>query len=255
MASKQSAAVRAMYERWTVDRLNGRPMDPESWGDLSVIPEGQIGKLVLEDGGIDTGSVGDTHRVVAFEARPQVVEDRARLLDRGFIHVHRAEAAREQASELGHKLAALRAERDSIRRRIEELSERQRTLAADQAREDRLREDAKNAIERLDEELAAIDEWRKLILTVAREEMGHIATLRRDGHCVTQAGDAPAEPWDLALLECHLLIMASSIDGTVLASEPAKWNENSAVLSSGLPITNPPSGVVLTILVQSPFGA
>ena len=67
-----------------------------------------------------------------------------------------AEAAREQASELGHKLAALRAERDSIRRRIDELGERQRTLAADQSREDRLREDAKNAIERLDEELAAI---------------------------------------------------------------------------------------------------
>jgi DNA-binding NtrC family response regulator len=39
-----------------------------------------------------------------------------------------------------------------------------------------------------------------------------IATLRRDGHCVTQAGDARAEPWDLALRECHLLIMASSID-------------------------------------------
>ncbi|GAB2988242.1 alpha/beta hydrolase [Saccharothrix stipae] len=40
MASKQSAAVRAMYERWTADRLNGRPVDPESWGDLTAEPRG-----------------------------------------------------------------------------------------------------------------------------------------------------------------------------------------------------------------------
>ncbi|MFJ6670013.1 alpha/beta hydrolase [Actinosynnema sp. NPDC091369] len=40
MASERSAAVRAMYERWTVDRLNGRPMDPESWGDLTAEPRG-----------------------------------------------------------------------------------------------------------------------------------------------------------------------------------------------------------------------
>ncbi|MFE9743775.1 alpha/beta hydrolase [Saccharothrix saharensis] len=40
MASEQSAAVRAMYERWTVDRLNGRPTDPESWGDLTAEPRG-----------------------------------------------------------------------------------------------------------------------------------------------------------------------------------------------------------------------
>jgi chromosome segregation protein len=67
-----------------------------------------------------------------------------------------AESARERASELGHKLAALRAERDSIRRRIAELGERQHTLAADQARENALREDAGRAIARLEEELAAI---------------------------------------------------------------------------------------------------
>jgi epsilon-lactone hydrolase len=40
MASERSAAVRAMYERWTADRLNGRPVDPESWGDLTAVPRG-----------------------------------------------------------------------------------------------------------------------------------------------------------------------------------------------------------------------
>src|SRR5687768_1820897 len=67
-----------------------------------------------------------------------------------------AEAARERASELGHRLAALRAERDTIRRRIDELTERQRTLAADRGREEALRTDAAAALKRLEEELAAI---------------------------------------------------------------------------------------------------
>jgi len=67
-----------------------------------------------------------------------------------------AEAARERASELGHKLAALRAERDSVRRRIAELEERSGTLEADRLREEALGADAAAAIARLEEELAAI---------------------------------------------------------------------------------------------------
>ena len=67
-----------------------------------------------------------------------------------------AEAARERASELGHKLAALRAERDGVTRRIAELDEHRRTLAADRLREEALREDAAAAIARLEEELDAI---------------------------------------------------------------------------------------------------
>jgi len=67
-----------------------------------------------------------------------------------------AEAARERASELGHQVAALRAERDSVRRRIAELEERRRTLAVDRARESALRDDAAAAIARLDGELAEI---------------------------------------------------------------------------------------------------
>ncbi|HEV2867351.1 MAG TPA: AAA family ATPase, partial [Allosphingosinicella sp.] len=67
-----------------------------------------------------------------------------------------AEKAREEASERGHRLAALRAERDTVRRRIDELAERQRTLSVDRAREEALRADAAAALERLEEELAAI---------------------------------------------------------------------------------------------------
>ncbi|MGZ8360168.1 MAG: chromosome segregation SMC family protein [Allosphingosinicella sp.] len=67
-----------------------------------------------------------------------------------------AEAARERASELGHRLATLRAERDSLRRRIDELAERQRTLAADRLREEALQSDAAAALARLEEEQAGI---------------------------------------------------------------------------------------------------
>jgi chromosome segregation protein len=67
-----------------------------------------------------------------------------------------AEAKRGQATALGHKLAALRAERDGVRRRIAELEERRATLAADRMREEALRADAAAAIARLEEELSAI---------------------------------------------------------------------------------------------------
>jgi chromosome segregation protein len=67
-----------------------------------------------------------------------------------------AEAARERASELGHKLAALRAERDGVQRRIAELEGRRRTLTADRAREEALRQDAAAAIGRLEQELSDI---------------------------------------------------------------------------------------------------
>ena len=67
-----------------------------------------------------------------------------------------AEAARERSSALGHRLAALRAERDGVTRRIAELDARRQTLAADRQREAALKADAAAAIARLDEELTGI---------------------------------------------------------------------------------------------------
>ncbi|HEX8215225.1 MAG TPA: AAA family ATPase [Allosphingosinicella sp.] len=67
-----------------------------------------------------------------------------------------AQSAREHSTALGHKLAALRAERDSVSRRICELSERQKALVADRAREAALGEDARAALARLDQEACDI---------------------------------------------------------------------------------------------------
>ena len=68
-----------------------------------------------------------------------------------------AAAARERASELGHDLARLRAERDAARRRLDELTRRRDTLVADRAREAALRDDAAAALARLQEEVASLD--------------------------------------------------------------------------------------------------
>lgn len=81
-----------------------------------------------------------------------------------------AEAAREHASELGHKLAALRAERDGVARRIGELTARRETLGADLSREAQLGEDAAAATARLDAELASI-QTRLESATVRRGEI------------------------------------------------------------------------------------
>ncbi|MEA3002752.1 MAG: chromosome segregation protein [Sphingomonadales bacterium] len=63
-----------------------------------------------------------------------------------------AERAREKASALGHRLAALRAEAETVARRIGELAGRRTTLLADRAREAALGEDAKAALDRLEQE-------------------------------------------------------------------------------------------------------
>lgn len=63
-----------------------------------------------------------------------------------------AQAAREQATSLGHQLATLRAERDTVARRIRELAERRTSLLSDRAREAALGEDAKSALSRLETE-------------------------------------------------------------------------------------------------------
>ncbi|HEX9931712.1 MAG TPA: AAA family ATPase, partial [Allosphingosinicella sp.] len=67
-----------------------------------------------------------------------------------------AQAARDHSTSLGHRLATLRAERDTVARRIAELAGRHKTLVADRSREAALREDARAALARLEEEGAAI---------------------------------------------------------------------------------------------------
>jgi chromosome segregation protein len=95
-----------------------------------------------------------------------------------------AQSARERATSLGHQLAALRAERDTIARRIRELDERRRTLLTDRDREAALADDATAALARLEAEgreiaarLAAAEAARSTIdiRTVEREDAARAA--------------------------------------------------------------------------------
>jgi chromosome segregation protein len=61
-------------------------------------------------------------------------------------------AARDRSTSLGHQLATLRAERDSLARRLRELEGRRASLHGDRAREAALGEDARAALARLDRE-------------------------------------------------------------------------------------------------------
>jgi chromosome segregation protein len=68
----------------------------------------------------------------------------------------RAQSAREEASEAGHRLTALKAERDSILRHLADLDAQADRLEEDRAREGSLANDAADAIERLSAEAAAL---------------------------------------------------------------------------------------------------
>jgi chromosome segregation protein len=95
-----------------------------------------------------------------------------------------AQAARDAATTLGHQLATLRAERDSVTRRIRELHGRREALLADQKREAALTADAEAALARLEAEakeiaarLTAAEASRGTIdiRTVEREAAAHAA--------------------------------------------------------------------------------
>jgi chromosome segregation protein len=66
--------------------------------------------------------------------------------------------AREQGHELAHQLAAARARRDTVARRLTELDRLDAALSSDIAREESLKGDAARAIEQLDQERAAIEQ-------------------------------------------------------------------------------------------------
>lgn len=66
-------------------------------------------------------------------------------------------AAREAASEAGHRLAALKTERDAAARRVADLADQRRRIAEDRAREGTLAADAAEALARLADEAKALD--------------------------------------------------------------------------------------------------
>ena len=98
-----------------------------------------------------------------------------------------AQTAREAATALGHSLGTLRAERDAIAKRVADLAEQRRRLAADQAREAALGTDAQAALARL----AA--ESDSLAARIAEAEAGRATLDSRSVELEARAREAEAE--------------------------------------------------------------
>jgi len=152
-----------------------------------------------------------------------------------------AEAAREHSSELGHRLAALRAERDGVTRRIAELGERQRTLAADRLREAALKADAAAAIRRLDEELAAIAarleeaEGRRGTIdvrTVEHEDAARAADAALgQARAVQAAEQAEARVATAALAAAQARLARAAAEAARLAEQMAALGDDAGLVS------------------------
>ncbi len=96
-------------------------------------------------------------------------------------------AERDKASEAGHRLAALAAERSGLERRIADLASQTRRLAEDREREGQLARDAADALSRLDQET------RHLAARVSQAEGLRPALAERLGAAEAKVRDAEVE--------------------------------------------------------------
>jgi chromosome segregation protein len=150
-----------------------------------------------------------------------------------------AQAAREKAASLGHQLATLKAERDTITRRIRELAERRATLLSDRAREAALGSDAKAALERLEQEgrdiaarLAAAEASKGTIdvRTVALEDAARAAEAALGKARAVQAAEQAESRVAYAALEAARVRLAR-VEG-----EAQRLREQMAGLGSEKPL-------------------
>ena len=141
-------------------------------------------------------------------------------------------AARDQASEAGHKLAGLRAERESAERRLVELQDAAKRLVDDRAREGALAHDAAEALERLGEESKAleariaegVDRLPALEAALAEAERGardaEVALAQALAEQAAEAADARVA--DAALAAARQRRDRSQRDKAALAGEAAR---------------------------------
>jgi chromosome segregation protein len=150
-----------------------------------------------------------------------------------------AQAAREEATSLAHRLATLRAERDTVARRIRDLEERRTTLLTDRAREAALGEDAAAALVRLEAEkrdiaarLAAAEASRGTIdiRTVEREDEARAAEAELGRARAVQAAEQAEARVALAALESARTKLARA------EAEAARLGEAMAALGSEAPL-------------------
>ncbi len=117
------------------------------WREAAEAADAARAEAAEAEAAVKTASAAQTQAAEAQRAAAETLATRRAA----------ATASREAALDAGHALARLRAEADTARRRLTELTQRGVTLAADRAREAALRDDAEAALARLKEEIAALD--------------------------------------------------------------------------------------------------
>ncbi|WP_267394444.1 AAA family ATPase [Sphingomonas sp. GC_Shp_5] len=142
--ARQAERYRALSEQIRVAEAR---MIFARWRDAVAAADAAKAEAQASDAAVEVASVAEREAAAAREIGVAAVA-KARQA---------ALAARDQASEAGHRLAALRTERDAAARRVSELADQRRRIAEDRAREGTLAADAADALARLAEEIKALD--------------------------------------------------------------------------------------------------
>ena len=116
------------------------------WREANASAEAARAEARQADAAVTAAQAGQTDATAAAQTALAALADRRTA----------AQAARDAASEAGHRLAALRTERDSVVRRLADLAQQAGRLEEDRAREGTLANDAADAIARLTAEIAAL---------------------------------------------------------------------------------------------------
>jgi chromosome segregation protein len=151
-------------------------------------------------------------------------------------------AAREKATSLGHRLATLHAEAETVARRIRDLAEKRATLLADRDREAALGEDARAALGRLEQEgrdiaarIGAAEASRGTIdiRTVEREDEARAAEGELGKARAVQAAEqAEARVAQAALDAARLRLARAEAEARRLGEQMAELGEEAPLVET-----------------------
>ena len=116
------------------------------WREANASAEAARGEAKQADSAVTAAQEGQLAAAAHAQAAIAALADRRAA----------AQSARDEASEAGHRLAALRTERESAMRRLADLIQQATRLEEDRAREGTLANDAADAIARLMSEIATL---------------------------------------------------------------------------------------------------
>ncbi|MEC3909825.1 chromosome segregation protein SMC [Sphingobium sp. CR2-8] len=116
------------------------------WRELSASAEAARAEAKQADTAVSHAQEGQLAAAAHAQAAVALLAERRAV----------AQAARDEANEAGHRLAALRTERESVVRRLADIAQQAARLEEDRAREGTLANDAADAIARLTGEIATL---------------------------------------------------------------------------------------------------